>query len=220
MLRHGHEAGDGASSQGKASSLVGRIADFRHKSVNCHTHHVGQEGCGQRGQALLSANALMENLQHHLDRLPGRAADVPPARRAAKLRWPMSGCPAARESAVQGHDTRDFVASCRAPGHLSSSPRTKHAPEVRYRRAHRAPSRLRLGLRSASGRGGVRLDEDHRRAAQTPLPRPRAGADARLLRWPPPTTWVRRPSPPSHEADEERITVAGAPSVIATAQEP
>ena len=73
--------------------------------------------------------------------------------------------------ADRAYDTADFVAGLHglnAKPHVAQNP---PRPALAGRPPHGAPSRLPGGPTGAQAdRGGVRLDEDHRRLGQNPLP--------------------------------------------------
>src|SRR6266852_5771764 len=104
---------------------------------------------------------------------------------ARRRRWPTSGWRAV--AALLWLGTRATILTLRrvvsrTQDHPACGTESRAAGGFRARRAHHPASGLcGQSMAAQTDRGGLRLDEDHRRAAQNPLPRTRAGAVARLL---------------------------------------
>jgi len=161
-----------------------RRSNETHQSTTDPEALLARKGKGKEAKLCYSANALAENRNFLLVDFQVEPADGRAERRAAEAMADerLAGSGRITLAGDKGYDTYGFVGSCRA---LKITPHVaqNHARPggFRARRAHHPPSGLcGQSMAAQTDRGGLRLDEDHRRAAQNPLPRTRAGAVARL----------------------------------------
>jgi transposase len=161
-----------------------RRSNETHQSTTDPEALLARKGKGKEAKLCYSANALAENRNFLLVDFQVEPADGRAERRAAEAMADerLAGSSRITLAGDKGFDTRGFVASCRA---LTITP---HVAQNHARpggsaldaRTTRHPGLCGQSMAAQTDRGGLRLDEDHRRAAQNPLPRTRAGAVARL----------------------------------------
>jgi transposase len=161
-----------------------RRSNQTHQSTTDPEALLARKGKGKEAKLCYSANALAENRNFLLvdfqvepaDGKAERRAAGGDGRRAAGGQWPnyFGWGQGLRHSRL-----RRVVP--RTQDHPARGPESRAAGGFRARRAHHPASGLcGQSMDAQTDRGGLRLDEDHRRAAQNPLPRTRAGAVARL----------------------------------------
>ena len=160
-----------------------RRSNDTHQSTTDPEALLARKGKGKEAKLYYSANALAENGNFLLVDFQVEPADGKAERRAAEAMADerLAGSGRITLAGDKGYDTHGFVASCRALKITRTWRRITRGREVP--RSMRAPPGIRLrgqSMDAQTDRGGLRLDENHRRAAQNPLPRTRAGAVARL----------------------------------------
>src|ERR1700737_3018237 len=145
-----------------------RRSNETHQSTTDPEALLARKGKGKEAKLCYSANALAENRNFLLVDFQVEPADGG--------QWPnyFGWGQGLRHSRL-----RRVVP--RTQDHPARGTESRAAGGFRARRAHHPAYGLcGQSMDAQTDRGGLRLDEDHRRAAQNPLPRTRAGAVARL----------------------------------------